>query len=201
MDAKKELETLQDIRNIMERSSRFISLSGWSGVAAGICALVGAAVAYPIVSGRQSGYLYTAAETRTLLFIAAATFVAAFLSAFFFTYIRTKRSRTNIWNHASRRLFWNVMVPILAGSIFLLKLISLGHFGLVAPGCLLFYGIALFAGSKDTLYEIRYLGYAEMLLGCVALWFLGYGLFFWTIGFGVFHILYGIWMWAKYERK
>src|ERR1700744_2877545 len=39
------LEALKDIRQIMERSGRFISLSGWSGVAAGCWALAGAAIA------------------------------------------------------------------------------------------------------------------------------------------------------------
>jgi len=35
------LDTLQDIRKMMQRSSRFISLSGLSGIAAGIWALIG----------------------------------------------------------------------------------------------------------------------------------------------------------------
>jgi hypothetical protein len=36
---KEHLDTLHEIRNLMERSSRFISLSGLSGVFAGIYAL------------------------------------------------------------------------------------------------------------------------------------------------------------------
>ncbi len=45
------LETLKDIKQMMERSSRFISLSGLSGIAAGICALVGAWLAYTVIDG------------------------------------------------------------------------------------------------------------------------------------------------------
>ena len=202
MNNNKELETLQDIKMMMERSSRFISLSGWSGIAAGCCALIGAAIAYPIVADRHLREdLYTTKEVKCLLLIALCTFVAALVSAFFFTYVRSKRINVPIWSNTSKRLSWSVAVPIVAGGIFLLKMISLGFFGLVAPGCLIFYGVALFTGSKQTLDEIKYLGYAEILLGCVSLCFLGYGLLFWAIGFGLFHILYGIWMWMKYERK
>ena len=45
-EQNQHLETLQDIKKIMERSSRFLSLSGLSGIAAGICALAGSVIAY-----------------------------------------------------------------------------------------------------------------------------------------------------------
>ena len=200
--SKQELETLQDIRQIMERSSRFISLSGWSGVAAGCCALIGAALAYPIVSERHAaGGFYPADDLRCLLWLAAATFVAALGLAIFFSCLRAKRLQTSIWGSSTKRLLWSVTLPLAAGGALLLKMASFGYFGLLAPGCLLIYGIALFSGSKQTLSEVKYLGYAQILLGLVALCFIGHGLLFWTIGFGVFHIIYGIFMWFKHERK
>ncbi len=199
---KQELETLQEIRNLMERSSRFIGLSGWSGIAAGTCALIGAVLAYPIVSNRlETREYYSDSELKTLILIALCTFMAAMISAFFFTYLQSKKTNTPIFGKASKRLTWTVMVPIFAGGAFLLKLISWNIFGLVAPGCLIFYGIALFATGKQTVNETRYLAYCEIILGCIALFKIGYGLYFWAIGFGLFHILYGIRMWYKYERK
>jgi hypothetical protein len=75
-----------------------------------------------------------------------------------------------------------------------------GIFSLIAPGCLIFYGLALVNASKYTLKEVRYLGYGQMILGIINLWFIGYGIFFWAIGFGVLHILYGTMMWWKYEK-
>jgi len=198
----KELETLQDIKQIMERSSRFISLSGWSGIAAGSCAIAGAAIVYPIVADRYAtGELYSAAETKFMLLVAAGTFIAALVSAFFFTYMRSKRLNTPVWSSTSKRLMWSVAVPMVAGGALLLKMVSLGYFGLIAPGCLIVYGISLFAGSKQTLGEIRYLGYSEIALGCLSLLFIGYGLLFWTIGFGLLHIVYGILMWMRYSKK
>ena len=199
---KQELETLQEIRNLMERSSRFIGLSGWSGIAAGSCALIGAALAHPIVSNRlETRDYYSNSDLKTLLLIALCTFVAALVSAFFFTYLKTKKANIPVLGKVSKRVTWTVTVPILVGGVFLLKLISWGFFGLVAPGCLIFYGIALFATGKQTVNETRYLAYCEMILGCIALFKIGYGLYFWAIGFGLFHILYGIRMWYKYERK
>ena len=198
---------------MMERSSRFISLSGWSGVAAGVCALVGAYFAHGVIHRSSSGtpvrtYSYQSTQTFTLvdfmgsrLFtIAVFTFIAAFVSAFIFTYGRSRRNNTPIWSIRVRRLTLNVAVPMVAGGIFLLKLIENGTFGLIAPGCLIFYGLALINGSKYTLGEIKWIGYSELVLGLISCWFIGWGLYFWAIGFGLLHIIYGIAMWNKYER-
>jgi len=215
-NAHEELKTLHDIKNMMEKSSRFISLSGLSGVAAGICALAGAAAAYGVLgsnnllrngaAGREypsyTGALRVAESTETsLLWIGACTFVAAFVSAFLFTYIRSRRERIPIWGTSSRRLLINAGIPMLAGGIFLLRLMSEGSYGLIAPGCLIFYGLALVNASKYTMGEIRYLGYLQIVLGIINLWFVGYGLYFWAFGFGVLHILYGGAMWWRYERN
>jgi hypothetical protein len=48
--------------------------------------------------------------------------------------------------------------------------------------------------------EIKYLGYSQVILGLINLWFVGCGLYFWAFGFGILHIVYGAYMWWKYER-
>ncbi|HEX8678053.1 MAG TPA: hypothetical protein VF700_12590, partial [Segetibacter sp.] len=198
----------------MERSSRFISLSGWSGIAAGTCALVGAFFGqnalkddyYSISTSSQNDYNYFPFFLKQLLYdrlfhIALLTFIAAFVSAFIFTYIRSRKNNTPVWSTTSRRLLLNVCIPMIVGGIFLLKLLENGTYGLIAPGCLIFYGLALINGSKYTLTEIKYLGYCEIFLGIVSCWFTGLGLYFWALGFGVLHIIYGTVMWFKYERN
>jgi len=95
----------------------------------------------------------------------------------------------------------NVSIPLLVGAVFLFRLLQFQAYELIAPGCLLFYGLALINASKYTLAEIRYLGYAQLLLGMINLWYVGYGLYFWAAGFGVLHIVYGVYMWWKYESK
>ncbi len=206
---QQSLEELQHIKRIMERSSRFISLSGLSGIAAGICALGGAWLASQKIQCwikgdcQLSRLLGTEGDhlINDLFWIATVTFIAAFISAFFFTYLRSKKNGTAIWGATTMRLFWNTIIPIAVGGALLIKMMQLGEYQLVPPGCLLFYGLALVNASKYTLSEVRYLGYGQLVLGLVNLWFIGYGLQFWAMGFGVLHIVYGTVMWWKYERK
>jgi len=205
------LDTLQDIKRMMERSSRFISLSGLSGIAAGICALTGAWFANSVIAehpGRlhetgpalQDGISLRDFMGHSLFTIAALTFACAFVLAFLFTWLRTRKNGTPIWGTTSRRLLVSVALPMVAGGIFIFKLIQYGVYGLVAPGCLIFYGLALVNGSKFTLGEVRWLGYGQVILGIINLWWPGNGLYFWALGFGVLHIVYGALMWWKYER-
>ncbi len=215
MDAQNDsLQELQHIKKMMERSSKFISLSGLSGISAGLCALIGAWIAssemttYRLENNRSfDGYQGTYIFTNNLntlivnlIIIAAITFAAAAITAFLFTYLRSKKTGMPLWGKTTIRLFWNTIIPLVAGGLYLLRSIDLGHFGLIAPGCLIFYGLALVNASKYTLGEVRYLGYGQILLGIINLWMIGYGLFFWAAGFGILHIIYGLLMWFKYER-
>lgn len=208
------LETIRDIRRMMERSSRFISLSGLSGVGAGVCALAGAWMAHPYVYGVKDYIIhpevaivqastgdYSILFNTWLFWIALGTFVCAFLSAFLFTWVKSKKEGIPIWGSSSKRVLISVGVPMVVGGIFLFRLVQYGTFGLVAPACLIFYGLGLINASKYTLNEIRYLGYTQIMLGLISMWFVGYGLYFWAAGFGVMHILYGAWMWMKYDFK
>jgi hypothetical protein len=208
-EQQQPLQDLQHIKKMMERSSRFISLSGLSGIAAGVCALIGAWFAWQRLHIAQSeAYdLVRIIETNgtnilyDLFSIATYTFVGAFISAFFFTYLRSRKDNVPMFGSTTMRLLWNVAIPIVAGGIFLLHMMDQGEFLLIAPGCLIFYGLALVNGSKYTLGEIRFLGYGMLALGIMNLWFTGYGLYFWAMGFGMLHIVYGITMWMKYERN
>lgn len=203
------LKALEDIKQIMQKSSRFISLSGWSGVAAGVCALAGACYTSTKIDCWKRGDCEFERLIKEggvnlqseLLKIAIITFLAAFVLAFIFTYLRSKTTGTPIWNYASRRLMLNVAIPMVVGGIFVYRMMELGFFGLVAPACLLFYGLALVNASKYTLGEVRYLGFGQILLGLINCWAIGYGLYFWAAGFGILHIIYGILMWYKYEAE
>ena len=214
IEDKQSLEDLQLIKQMMERSSRFISLSGLSGISASVCALLGAWFSFDFVRGRQDyiidqqwklshpavsdfGFLFN----NWLFWIAMATFVAAVVSAFIFTWIKSKKQGTALWGYTAQRLLINVSIPLIAGAIYLFHLIRFGTFGLIAPGCLIFYGLALVNASKYTLNELRYLGYCQLLLGILNLQYTGAGIYFWAVGFGLLHIIYGAYMWWKYERN
>ncbi len=199
------LEALHDIKRMMERSSRFISLSGWSGISAGVCALVGAWIAHlRIFHYYQTEYKKVGGaiiELRyDLILIALVTFVTAFALATFFTFVRSKKEGVPIWGSTARRLMWNTFLPLATGAILIWHIIEISGYELVAPSCLIFYGLALVNGSKYTMGEVRWLGYGEIILGIINLWVPDHGIFFWTLGFGVFHVIYGFAMWWKYER-
>lgn len=195
------LAAIQDIKRIMERSSRFISLSGWSGIAAGVCALAGAWTATHFITEYKTGTLKINFLESTLLLVAASTFVAAFISAFVFTYIRSRREGIAVWGNSAQRLMFNTAIPLMAGAFVVYRMLELGDYGLIAPSCLIFYGLALVNGSKYTLGEVKFLGYFQIALGIINLWMPGYGLFLWALGFGLLHIIYGLVMWWKYERQ
>lgn len=204
------IDALKDIKQMMERSSRFISLSGLSGVAAGICALAGAWFSRPVISGSISadkeGYAYGILTIGDLMeyrlfTIALLTLCAAIAVAFLFTWLKARKNKVPIWGTTSRRLILNFCIPLFTGGIFLLRMAQMGYLGLIAPGCLLFYGVSLVNAAKYTLGEVRYLGYAQIVLGLTGCWFPAAGLFFWALGFGVLHIIYGAAMWWKYDKK
>ncbi len=206
-------ETLKEIRSLMERSSRFISLSGLSGVAAGLFAIIGAALVYhyldmtPFVGGKRLYYVEAIHSSKwgmnyITFFLLDALFVliGAITCGIFFTTRKAKRKGQKIWDALSQRLLINLMIPLITGGVFCLGLFYHGFFGFLAPTTLVFYGLALVNASKYTLHDIRNLGYCEIILGLLSLFFLGYGLEVWVIGFGFLHIIYGSLMYWKYER-
>jgi hypothetical protein len=202
------LHDLREIRHLMQDSTRFLSLSGLSGISAGLIALLGAWGTYaylqarrlygPIVS--EDLYLADPQLVLELLGIAALIFVAAVGAAAFFTLRRARQQGKPLLTAPARRLILNLALPLLAGALFCLQLIWYGLPKLVAPATLLFYGLALLNAGKYTLREVRYLGLSEIALGLLAGLFPGYGIAFWAVGFGLLHILYGTLMYLRYER-
>jgi hypothetical protein len=203
------LETLQDIKRMMERSSRFISLSGLSGVCAGVCALAGAWIAHGWI-GSDTGHFFRTYQNgledffslkARLIWLALAVLLAALISSFYFTWRKASRSKLPVWDHASRKLMWNMIIPLAAGGLFVLGLLYHNEWKFVAPACLIFYGLALVNASKYTLTDIRYLGFLEIILGSLNMFVTDYSLIFWAIGFGFLHIIYGFIMWSKYDKS
>lgn len=202
------LAALRDIRSMMERNSRFISLSGWSGVWAGCVALIAAFAAHSMIRDYENAAYplgFPAAMRNEfytkLLLLAAGTFCVAGIGSYFFTARKARQQGQTLWNPTSRKLFFSVLVPMLAGGAFCLSFMYYGNESYIAPTCLAFYGLALMNGGKYTLGEIRYLGYSELALGCLCLFVRRYDVYFWAAGFGLLHIIYGIIMWNRYDKN
>lgn len=205
-----QLEALAEIRGLMERSTRFISLSGLTGVFAGVYALIGAGAAYwqlklNVYSPQNYAYLKSSetAMTKFLLFFfidAGLVFGLTMLTAVYFTSKKASAIGQSIFDKTALRLAAHLFFPLATGGIFCIALVNYGLFGLIAPVMLIFYGLGLINASKFTFENVRYLGLAQVTLGLIASFVTGYGLFFWSIGFGIFHIVYGIYMYLKFEK-
>ncbi|ASV29284.1 hypothetical protein [Maribacter cobaltidurans] len=211
MESNKYLEDIIEIKNIMNRSSRFISLSGLSGVLAGIYALIGAFFAHVRLEqsniSRVEGYserdvfLSNNELVRDLLLIAIAVIVLASFTGFLLTLKKSKKRGEKIWDATSKRLVINFLIPLLVGGFFCLVLIQQNSAFLVAPATLIFYGLACVNAGKYTMGDVGYMGMAFIILGLISTQFIGYGLYFWALGFGVCHIIYGSLMYFKYDQK
>ncbi|MCY7327136.1 MAG: hypothetical protein LH618_01150 [Saprospiraceae bacterium] len=211
---QQQLEHLAEMRALMERSTRFLSLSGLSGVWAGVCALAGVAVVYtyldmlPFAPAGKYYYYDRAISTVkwglsyewVFLLIAVGVLGAALAGGLFFTMRKARRRGERAWDATSRRLLVALAIPLVTGGIFGLALLWRGYLSLLAPITLIFYGLALANGSKYTLRDVEYLGFLEIALGLLGIFSPGYGLEIWAVGFGMLHILYGLWMYVRYDQ-
>lgn len=200
------IQDITEIRSMMERSSKFLSLSGWAGILAGIYALAGALIAYKVFDFNPDKIVFNFADGGTsalfinIILLATVVLFLALGSAIYFSYKRSDKRGERLWTPTTRRLLINMAVPMVAGGILIIILMVSGLTGLVAPFTLLFYGIALFNASRLTIKEVEILGYVQILLGLAGSLFVEYGLLLWALGFGVAHIIYGVYMYYKYER-
>lgn len=205
------LHTLNEIRNLMERSSKFLSLSGLSGVFAGIFALIGAGAAY--VRFKTDWLVDILVPLRSyqgesrqdvigfLLVDGICVLVSSLAVGILLTVRRGRKKGLTVWNGSSKRLLVAMLIPLVTGGVFALAMLHYGFIWLVFPVTLLFYGLALVNASRFTYPEVFYMGISEIGIGCVALFLTGYSLIFWAIGFGLLHIVYGLTMYNRYERE
>jgi hypothetical protein len=194
-DREQHLQSIAEIRQMMERSSKVLSLSGLSGVSAGLVALAGALCAWWFQARVAPDQLviYLAADAICVLILALA------LAALFSTRMARKKSLP-VWTPTSKHLLLDLSVPLGAGGVFCAALIGARAYAMIPGTMLVFYGLALVSGSKYAFREIRYLGITQLVLGCLALFARGLELNFWALGFGVMHVVYGAWMYVRYEK-
>jgi hypothetical protein len=202
---EKHQEDLVHIRSMMERSCRFISLSGLSGVFAGLSALLGGVYVYQLFKANGIEYfednhqLYSTSLITELILTAFVILFFALAFGIFFTVRKSKKLNLPIWTSATKNMLFNLAIPLIAGAVFCFALVYHQMFILVAPSTLIFYGLALLNAEKYTYSDIKYLGFSEVVLGSIALFFVGYGLVFWILGFGILHIFYGLLLFKKYK--
>lgn len=197
MDKDKALESVNEIKELMEKSSKFISISGLAAIMAGIYSLAGAWLAVRIISQHS---MFTILLTH-LIIVASLVLAASAITAGILSYYKSKRMKQTFFSKLTYRALWNFSLPMLTGGILCVSILWHGYYGITSSIMLLFYGLTLVNVSKFTYSNIAWLGYAFICLGIVDSFWEGHGLLFWTVGFGGFHILYGILFYLHYERK
>ena len=193
-------QDIAEIRSMMERSSKFLSLSGWAGIMAGLYALAGAWIAWYSLDFNPDEIYYSTSALSNIVLLGLVVLILALFTAIYFSWQKAIKKGENVWNTTSRRLLTDMGVPLISGGILVLFLISKELTGLVCPLTLLFYGLALYNAGSYTIYEVKLMGIVQIALGLTSTWFIEYGILFWAFGFGVVHIVYGIYMYLRYER-
>ncbi|KGE13651.1 hypothetical protein [Sphingobacterium deserti] len=204
MDQKDLIKEIGHIRSMMEKSSKFLSISGLSGVLIGMFALIGAGLAYLKVYGMgklayRNHYVNDEGVLYYLVIVAVVVLLASLATGILMARRKANRAKQAIWNPASKSMLFAMAVPLVTGGVVAIILIAKGYLALIASTLLVFYGLALVSGSIYTFKEVRWLGIMEISLGLLALLFPGYGLWLWVVGFGCLHIIYGFIVYKKYE--
>lgn len=211
MSNEKYLQDIQEIRSMMDRSTRFISLSGLSGILAGVYALIGAFYIHGLLGNatgdhnRYAGDLSQQIQHSELfqksIITAIAVLIAAIITAYVLTSIKAKKHQQKVWSSQSTRLITNFLVPLVTGGLLTVVFLQQQLYWLVAPSMLIFYGLACYTAARYTLGTVKYLGITCVILGLINTQFIGYGLYFWAAGFGFCHIIYGAVMYFQHDRK
>lgn len=200
MDSEKYLGQLAEIQRLMQQSSKFISLSGLSGVLAGTYALLGAWGFHLLLPYYEHPIRWNSSAFILTLVLALTVIVLSLVTGMVFSLRKAAKRGEKVWNATSKKFLASCLIPLVAGGAFALILVFKGYYGLVAPITLLFYGVALVSASRYSFETLRNLGLIFIVLGLANAVYINYGLYFWSAGFGVSHIVYGIYMYVKYDR-
>lgn len=205
------LEALNDIKRLMERSSRYAALSGKSGIIVGVFALISTIISYTILDTNPFDQrLYTdilltdgrmeLSMLKSLLFNYGTTLIISFFVAMWLADKKAKRNQEKSWDSTAKRMLLNFSIPLLSGGLFCFLLFLRNDLDLILPCTLVFYGLALLNASRYTVDEINSLGIFLLVFGIIGSFFTNLGILLWALGFGVFHIIYGIILHYKYEK-
>jgi hypothetical protein len=202
---EEQLAAIQEMRNLMDRASRFRSISGLSAMVAGLLAIL----CVVFVSQLTDVQLTESASFERMLGTKFATevqlsfLVLLLISICFGIYLAARNAQATgqaAWDSVAKRLALHLAIPLVTGGVFSMLLAQLGLLGLIPASTLLFYGLALVNASHYTLDAVRLLGLVEIGLGLLATAIVPFGLVFWLTGFGLMHVGFGLYIYLKYER-
>jgi hypothetical protein len=203
MNADKAARELKVIRQLMERPVRYSTMSGLSGILAGLAALGGLAADWAISSAWQDT---PRMAMKINVLVWAGVLAVAFAGAVICTRLRERRQNMPFWSGVKKRILLTILPPFVAGVGLTLIIAYRWHtgwgpneWGLIPAIWMLFYGLALWQVGLLSPVEVRLMGAAFLACGlAAALWFQPYP--YWSLGvtFGGFHIVYGLAVWVRH---
>ena len=112
----KAIEDLQQIKSIMERSTKFLSLSGWSGIWVGICGLAASAILYTWQSNTSAAQVLSY-NAVNLILLALITLGVALGGGLYFTIQKTRKQGIPFLTNVTKRLLLRFLFPLVLGGI------------------------------------------------------------------------------------
>jgi hypothetical protein len=187
---KEHLQAIQDIKTMMERSTKFSSISGKAGIVVGMLAVI-------VFAGIK---WYDVTSVSSLFVVMVGTLMVALFIGLYLSIAKANKEGAAIFDTTAKRFLVQFFIPLFVGGMLCLIFACQNQIEYIPAMMLIFYGFALVHASKFSLDTIKNLGYLEIIAGLVATAFTQYGMWCWVIGFGVLHIIYGFIIYTKYEK-
>ena len=179
-------ENLRVIRQVMERSTKYSTLSGLSGVLVGLTAIVG------VAATRSVRDIYDHPLRLALIWLIVLAVAVGI------DFVRNKRRAARVGKQVVSPLGAHILVAALpaffAGAV-LTAFFALHHLLFYVWGAwMLCYGLAICAVGLFSVRPVSYLGMAFALAGALTLFLQAPDpLAMMALTFGGFHIAYGLW--------
>jgi hypothetical protein len=128
----KYIEDIKEIKGIILKSIRFISVSGLSGIIVGLIALSGVFFANKFVYSNLPAIGFERIENHSeirnnLLLIALSTIVFVILTVFYLTSRVLRKHNEKAWNHHISRLLISLTIPLVSGGVLCLIFLFEGY--------------------------------------------------------------------------
>jgi len=180
-------ENLQFIRETMERSTSFTAVPGYGGMLMGATAIAAAVVA--------SYQVYLVNSLAIWLGEAALAFAIGLLAM----WQKSKLAGQSLFSTPAKKFAFGFTPPLLAGVIITLGLWRNEHYYVLAPVCIICYGVAVICGGAFSARVVPVMGWCFMAVGTAA--FLlppSYGNLMMGLSFGALHMIFGAVIARKY---
>jgi len=177
----KAFEDLRFIRDTMERTAAFTAVSGWGQVFLGLTALAAAWLAAQQISNFAWLRVWLA---EGLLAVAVGLLSCTW---------KANRRGLPLFSGPARKVALGLAPPLVAGAFLTFLLFRAGLQSALPATWLLLYGAGIMAGGSFSVPAIPVMGLCFMLLGGLAV--LGpasLGNWFLAAGFGLIHIVFGL---------